>query len=306
MSALQRARRPPGRRPGGADAPYRGLARFEREDARWFFGREDVTDLLAALADEEKPLPLVLVGPSGAGKLSVLRAGLVPRLTGRVGLVEPADAPLAALRAALADLSASGDAARPAIIVDQFEAVFTQCQDEAERREFVTDVCDLAKTVLVILALRADFYEHALRHPGLAAALQARQVVLGPMTPSRSAGRSRSRPGWPALTSKKAWSACCCATWPRRSRPASKPPTNRAQLRPRHPRHPPAPLPRHPRRDHQRRQQHHCQDQPPRLLTRPAPRSSPRRHHRPMVGRTPAPLPVRLTQGSKYRCGNPR
>src|SRR5580658_8335600 len=47
-SALQRARRPPGRRPGGADAPYRGLTRFEPEDARWFFGREDVTDLLAA------------------------------------------------------------------------------------------------------------------------------------------------------------------------------------------------------------------------------------------------------------------
>ena len=54
MSALQRARRPPGRRPGGADAPYRGLARFEREDSRWFFGREDVTDLLADLADEER------------------------------------------------------------------------------------------------------------------------------------------------------------------------------------------------------------------------------------------------------------
>jgi len=182
MSALQRARRPPGRRPGGAGAPYRGLARFEREDAPWFFGRGDVTDLLAALADEEKPLPLVLVGPSEAGKSSVLRAGLVPRLTGPVGLVEPADAPLAALRAALADLDASGGAARPVIIVDQFEAVFTQCQEEAERREFVTELCDLAKTALVILAVRADFYEHALRYPGLAAALQARQVVLGPMT----------------------------------------------------------------------------------------------------------------------------
>ncbi len=47
-NALQRAKRPPGRRPAGAEAPYRGLARFERKDARWFFGREDVTDLLAA------------------------------------------------------------------------------------------------------------------------------------------------------------------------------------------------------------------------------------------------------------------
>ena len=75
------------------------------------------------------------------------------------------------------------------------------------------------------------------------------------------------------------------------------------QLRPRHP---PAPLPGHPRRDQQHQHGHHRQDQPARLLTRP-PRSRPaRRHHRPPVGRAPAPLRIRLTQGSKYRCGNPR
>jgi WD40 repeat protein/transcriptional regulator with XRE-family HTH domain len=178
-SALQRARRPPGRRPGGANIPYRGLARFERDDSRWFFGREDVTDLIVTLAEEDRPLPLVLVGPSGAGKSSVLRAGLIPRLAGPVALMEPADAPLAALRSHVTELRGAG---RPAIIVDQLEAVFTQCQDEAERREFVTELCELAKTALVVLALRADFYEHALRYPGLASALQARQVVLGPMT----------------------------------------------------------------------------------------------------------------------------
>ena len=129
-SALQRAKRPPGRRPAGAEAPYRGLARFEREDARWFFGREDVTDLLAVLADEESQLPMVLVGPSGAGKSSLLRAGLLSRLAGPVGLVEPADTPLATLRAKLTGLDASGGAGAPDVIVDQFEAVFTQCQDE--------------------------------------------------------------------------------------------------------------------------------------------------------------------------------
>src|ERR1700684_3494778 len=85
--AVQRARRPPGRRPGGADAPYRGLARFEAEDARWFFGREDVTDMLAGLAGDEVPLPLVIVGSSGAGKSSLLRAGLIPRLTGPVAIL---------------------------------------------------------------------------------------------------------------------------------------------------------------------------------------------------------------------------
>jgi WD40 repeat protein/transcriptional regulator with XRE-family HTH domain len=182
MSALQRAKRPPGRRPGGAEAPYRGLAGFEQEDSRWFFGREDVTDLLAAMADEPADLPLVLVGPSGAGKSSVLRAGLVPRLAGPVVLMEPSGTPLIALRAQLAALPAPNGAGRAAIIVDQFEAVFTQCQDETERREFVTEIGELARTAMVILALRADFYDHALRYPGLAAALQVRQVVLGSMT----------------------------------------------------------------------------------------------------------------------------
>jgi WD40 repeat protein/transcriptional regulator with XRE-family HTH domain len=182
VGAVQRARRPPGRRPGGADAPYRGLARFEPGDSRWFFGREDVTDLLAGLADEPSDLPLILVGASGAGKSSLLRAGLVPRLTGPFGLLEPAGAPLAALKGVLADLHDPGDAGQSAIIVDQFETVFTQCADEAERGEFVSELCELARTSLVILALRADFYDHALRYPGLAVALQARHVVLGPMT----------------------------------------------------------------------------------------------------------------------------
>jgi hypothetical protein len=84
-AALQRVRRLPGRRRG---TPYRGLARFETDDARWFFGREDVTQQLVSLAAESSALPLMLVGPSGAGKSSVLRAGVVPRLS-ELALVAP-------------------------------------------------------------------------------------------------------------------------------------------------------------------------------------------------------------------------
>ena len=125
-----------GRRTG---TPYRGLARFEQQDARWFFGREDVTEHLVALAAESSALPLVLVGPSGAGKSSLLRAGLLPRLSelaavapeiaGPVIVLEPTATPVADLKARLAELAAGPEGAeggRPAVIVDQFEAVFTR------------------------------------------------------------------------------------------------------------------------------------------------------------------------------------
>ena len=183
--ALGRVRRPPGKRAPGkhmasGDAPYRGLASFGPQDAPWFFGREDVTQRLVELATgwgigAGVGLPLIVVGPSGSGKSSLLAAGLMPRLTGPVTLFVPTATPAA-------DLSAQLTAEIRYVIVDQFEAVFTRCQEEDQRRDFITAVCELAMKATVILALRADFYDQALRYPGLATALQSRQVVLGPMS----------------------------------------------------------------------------------------------------------------------------
>ncbi|MHB1874389.1 MAG: nSTAND1 domain-containing NTPase [Streptosporangiaceae bacterium] len=199
LDALQRARRQPGKRPASA-APYRGLARFERDDALWFFGREDVADRLVALAEQQVPtgqggdqdpgpgptgargLPLVLVGPSGSGKSSVLRAGVLARLTRPVAIFEPTATPRAELLARLAELAVPDGSARPVIIVDQFEALFARCPVESERAAFIAELAELAGRCSIMLALRADFYERALRYPWLAAALQARPVVLGPMT----------------------------------------------------------------------------------------------------------------------------
>ncbi|MEV8310473.1 helix-turn-helix domain-containing protein [Streptomyces flavidovirens] len=67
--------------PAGAVCPYRGLAAFGPEHAQWFFGRERATaELVGQLAERAGSGPLAVVASSGAGKSSLLRAGLVPAL----------------------------------------------------------------------------------------------------------------------------------------------------------------------------------------------------------------------------------
>ncbi|BCJ40010.1 hypothetical protein GCM10010168_28680 [Actinoplanes ianthinogenes] len=78
--ALVRVRVSPGRRPANAPVPYRGLAGFTAGDAEWFFGREALT---ARLLDEVDTCRrdgggwIVVVGPSGSGKSSLIQAGAV-------------------------------------------------------------------------------------------------------------------------------------------------------------------------------------------------------------------------------------
>ena len=69
---------------GVVDSPYRGLGAFEEEDAAFFFGREEVaTQLLERMSRlVAGPGLLVVSGVSGAGKSSLLRAGVLPRIRG--------------------------------------------------------------------------------------------------------------------------------------------------------------------------------------------------------------------------------
>jgi class 3 adenylate cyclase len=62
--------------PAEGEPPYKGLLRFEEEDAERFFGREE---LVAQIADAVKSEPfLAIVGASGSGKSSLIRAGVIP------------------------------------------------------------------------------------------------------------------------------------------------------------------------------------------------------------------------------------
>ncbi|MER6421367.1 WD40 repeat domain-containing protein [Streptomyces sp. NPDC001137] len=216
--------------------PYRGLASYRQQDARWFFGRERSTGALVdqLLAAEQTGGLVMLVGASGAGKSSLLNAGLVPAAqNGALGgddsrprtvvqLVPGAD-PVGELTRCIPELApvmseADGSAAaepgtpafaqavrgavaewarreapsgeRPVLIVDQFEEAFTLCADEAVRHAFVQILhaasssagADDPAALLVVLGIRADFYEQCLRYPELADALQHRHMVLGPLS----------------------------------------------------------------------------------------------------------------------------
>ncbi|MGH8885705.1 MAG: hypothetical protein ACRDYX_11125 [Egibacteraceae bacterium] len=206
--------------PDEEPCPYKGLAPFQAKDAAWFFGREQlVAELVVRLS--EKPF-LAVVGPSGSGKSSVLRAGLLPAVwSGALAgadawvtmVLTPGSHPLEELAAKigaecgvaagalLADwqtdpsrvrlgirqvLAKAPAGARLLLLVDQFEETFTLCHDDAERREFVHAVAGLASEAdgqtSVVLGVRADFYARCAEYPELVAAVQDHQVLVGPMT----------------------------------------------------------------------------------------------------------------------------
>ena len=142
--------------------PFKGLASFEVEDAAFFFGRER---LVAEMAARLAGAPLLgVVGASGSGKSSAVRAGLVAGLAGgalpgserwaRV-LLRPGEQPMWTLERASAAVDGGG---RRLLVVDQFEECFTLCRDEAERAAFVASIVGAAEgDDAVVVAVRADF-----------------------------------------------------------------------------------------------------------------------------------------------------
>lgn len=218
--------------------PYKGLRPFEESDASDFFGREAlVTQLLDrlrppidvdALPDTQKTNPLsevnlrrflAVVGPSGSGKSSVVKAGLLPML--RWGeypgsenwfIVEmvPGLNPLEQLADALrrvaihtpenlvallrSDSRGLVNAVRGILpsgselllVIDQFEEVFTLLEDEAERTHFLnlirTAVTQPDSTLRVIITLRADFYDRPLLYEGFGHLMRLRTEVVLPLS----------------------------------------------------------------------------------------------------------------------------
>ncbi|WP_345514689.1 DUF4145 domain-containing protein [Phytohabitans houttuyneae] len=200
-------------KPVSRPCPYQGLEPFEADDHARFFGRQQLRKEMKVRLDTDGLL--LVVGASGAGKSSAVRAGLLPSLAAdtryarRAVLLTPGHHPVQELvnhlahtcgllsEAVGADLAATpprvdrlrhatgGEAGVLPIVVDQFEELFTHCRDEQERDQFVAilaALADVAGHVAIVLAMRADFYTHCLRYPPLVRWLKDCQIVVGAMT----------------------------------------------------------------------------------------------------------------------------
>ena len=169
--------------------PYKGLARFETSDADFFFGREQV--VAEAVGHLVQSRFLALVGPSGSGKSSLLRAGLLPALasgalpgSSRWGysVMRPGTHPLETL---IRTLDEPRPVERGVLVVDQFEEVFSACPDDAERAALLDTITQTASdpdaTTTTVIAMRADFYGRCAEHRAFASLLAADQILVGPM-----------------------------------------------------------------------------------------------------------------------------
>ncbi len=207
---------------GEVPNPYKGLRAFQQADAGDFFGREALVEqLLTRLREPDQAGRfLAVVGPSGSGKSSVVKAGVLPALRRgalpgsekwfvvemspsaqpleqlEVGLLRIATSPLTGLMEQLrrdergllraTQLVLPADESELVLVIDQFEQAFTLVNDRAEIRNFLnnlfTAVTDPASRLRVIITLRADFYDRPLLQPDFGNLMRHRTEVVMPLT----------------------------------------------------------------------------------------------------------------------------
>ena len=202
--------------------PFKGLRPFQEDEAEDFFGRESLIKiLLERLAENEtKNNFLAVVGPSGSGKSSVVRAGLIPAirqgaLPGSenwfVAQMFPGEHPLEELEIALLGIAVKtpdsfqerlqadehsllsllseclpNESSRLLLFIDQFEEVFYQVERECERAHFLqclyNAVTEPQSPLILVITLRADFYDRPLSYPHFGELLRTSMETVMPLS----------------------------------------------------------------------------------------------------------------------------
>ncbi len=210
--------------------PYVGLRAFQEADADDFFGREALVQQIIArlnpsvdgrITPAADPRFLALVGPSGSGKSSVVKAGLIPALRDGaipgsekwfVAEMTPGAYPLEELELALWPVAVDAPpslvepmrrdtrgmlrtirrilpdepGAQLLLIIDQFEELFTLVDDD-QRRDFFLDsllqaLSSPRSPLRVVITLRADFYDRPLQYEALGRLLKQNTEIILPLT----------------------------------------------------------------------------------------------------------------------------
>lgn len=200
--------------------PYKGLQAFQEGDAADFFGRKALIDRLARRLAEtgSEARFLAVVGASGSGKSSAVKAGLIPAL--RRGILfgsqdwfivqmVPGAQPFQELEAALLRIAVNKSGAlglhtdenslanalkrvipvenaEVMLVIDQFEELFTLVPDEGERTRFLNSLVNAVTApdsrLRVLVTLRADFYDKPLQYARFAELMRQRTEVVLPLT----------------------------------------------------------------------------------------------------------------------------
>lgn len=156
--------------------PYRGLVPYDVADADSYFGREN--EVAAAIRRIAAAGVLVVVGASGTGKSSFVRAGVAASLARdgrRVMVVTPGARPIDALTV----VPVSGPT--PVLVVDQCEEVVTLCDDADERARFLGALAAHAERAPLVVAIRADRLGDVTAHAGFARLVEPAIHLLGAM-----------------------------------------------------------------------------------------------------------------------------